>query len=256
MRVHLAPFAADARPHVADGYAPAVPSVRALPAVTAAITLATGLGAGTAAARPVTSRSAAIRLAAYLEVEPRDAPGYREVPGSRAGFAGGDSQGKRCAGLAPQRDELAAISAAPISEEGKSYPQIGSTVEILRSPALAHGDIVALSRQQAIGCARATVLRQLQGPTPAGLTLSVKVSASRLPSPVPGAVGIRLIIDATETVGSVSMEPVTQVSDLVFFARGQALVGVTFSGSPEPFPAALEQHVLSSLIARAKRLMP
>ena len=136
----------------------------------------------------------------------------------------------------------------------------------MRSAALASREIAeveAASKSSAVATClkrhleeeRANVGEGSKSGGSAGKPLFSNVELSKLSSPVQGipAFGLRITADfrikAPGTKG-----PFRYYQDFFGFAVGSAVVVLSDTGSPQPFPAATEQQLLSLLHSRASTL--
>jgi hypothetical protein len=126
------------------------------------------------------------------------------------------------------------------------------------SESVARADLAALKTERASFCfkqAVETATRELE-PVPTSVDQTTTtvfltgVTVERLTITVPEG-DDSAAMRATAVLRTVNGAERTVTSDRVAFAKGRAIVAVTFVSSPTAFPSDLEQTLLSTLASRA-----
>jgi len=135
---------------------------------------------------------------------------------------------------------------------------VSSHVTFSRSPASARSDLASLKTPRATFCfkqAIETATRELEPvPTSVDQTTTTLFLGDVRVDPLPMSVRYgddAIALRATAVLRTIRGENVLVHSDLVVFVRGRALVSASFVASPTPFPADLEQALMTKIAARA-----
>lgn len=135
---------------------------------------------------------------------------------------------------------------------------VSSHVTFSRSPASVRSDLASLKTPRATFCfkqAIETATRELEPvPTSVDQTTTTLFLGDVRVDPLPMSVRYgddAIALRATAVLRTIRGENVLVSSDLVVFVRGRALVSASFVASPTPFPADLEQMLMTKIAARA-----
>jgi hypothetical protein len=126
-------------------------------------------------------------------------------------------------------------------------------VSVSRSAALAARELAQLRSARAKGCLKRYVAILLNGSS-LGAAIVGPVSIQQGTPPAAGTAGsIGLRISTSLTVRSI---PIPFYMDILGFVYGPAQVSLISTGVLVPFPAATQQRLFLSLLARAKAHRP
>jgi hypothetical protein len=256
-------------------------------AIASSMLLATGCGTGSDAASasrasPSTSKTdtsvkeaQAITYAQAVNLRAGDLPGLVTVGGSRSSEnAPLGGLGSACHVVTAPAGSLGAVSSPTFQRRQQStghttsylpVEAVSSGVYVVRSAALASREIAEVRAAATSSAVVICLRRHLEDEranvgsegakvgVPAGKPLFSDVQVSVLPSPVQGvpAFGLRISADfAIKVPGTKGAS--RYYEDFFGFATGPAVVVLSETSSPRPFPAATERRLLSLLHSRAE----
>jgi hypothetical protein len=154
----------------------------------------------------------------------------------------------RCVGVSATGQVLEAASPDFEHAGGISHFDVSSNVSVSRTPALAARELARLRGSRAKRCLKHYLAVLLNSSLSRAIVGPVSVQEGTPPAAGAGAsVGLR--ISTSLTVRSI---PIPFYLDILGFAYGSAQVSLMSTGVPVPFPAATQQRLFLTLLARAK----
>jgi hypothetical protein len=123
---------------------------------------------------------------------------------------------------------------------------------VSRSAALAAHELAQLRSVRAKGCLKRYIAVLLRGALSSATIGPVSIQQGTPPAAdAGGSVGLR--ISTSITVHSI---PIPFYLDILDFVSGQSEIALMSTGVPVPFPAATQQRLFLTLLARAKAHRP
>jgi hypothetical protein len=205
------------------------------------------------AASPTREHAAAFARAVNLSAA--DVPGLRVAakpqrrsPADRRT----EAELARCVGLSGAGQLFEAASPNFERSGGIAHFDVSSNVSLSRSAALAAHELGQLRGVHAKGCLKRYLAVLLNGSLTNATVGPVTVQEGTPPAADSGgSVGLR--ISTSITVRSI---PIPFYLDILAFVSGSAQVSLMSTGVPVPFPAATQQRLFLTLLARAKSHHP
>jgi hypothetical protein len=207
---------------------------------------------GSAAGRPLT-RARARTLAAALNLQASDLPGFRvstERQRKTGSEVGREHKLLRCMGGRTRSDALAEVSSKSFERQADVvHVSVSSAVTIVPTPAQAEAELKAIRGEHTRACLTRFMGELLSSETHGGASARL-VSISKATPSAPGTSGTF----AWRIVGELTLRGlrVPFYIELVGFSQGQDEVELFSFGLPVPFPAAAEQELFELLVGRAK----
>jgi hypothetical protein len=196
-----------------------------------------------------------------INFNPADLPsGWSQGSGAAAAGEGGSVAVDRTIEECLSQEQKVSPVTADVSSEGFELGGLGvrSNVTFARSVASARSDLSSWKTERAMFCfkqAIQTVTRELAPvPTSVDQTTTTLYLADVRVEPLAGIARYgddSVAWRATAALRTVSGGEVHVTSDLVVFAKGRVLVVASFVSSPAPFPADLQQTLMTTIAARA-----
>lgn len=230
--------------------------------------------ASTSNAEPAVTREQAVAYAHAVNLRAGDVPGLLTIGGSSASEMEPLGSLSRCDVSTSPAGSIVAVGSPTFQRKQEhtnastSYfplEAVSSGVYVMRSAALAVREITAVqtaaSSSTVVQCLKRHLMTERanvvsEGTTtgvPAGKPLFSNVEVSALRTPVLGisAYGLQISADfGIETSGTKGQSRYYQ--DYLGFAAGPAVVVLSDTGSPRPFPAVTERWLLALLHDRAE----
>jgi hypothetical protein len=158
----------------------------------------------------------------------------------------------RCVGLSGTSQLFEAASPDFERSGGISHFDVSSNVSVSRSATLAAHELAQLRSVRAKGCLKRYLAVLLNGSLSNATVGPVSVQEGTPPAAdAGGSVGLR--ISTSITVRSI---PIPFYVDILGFVSGSAQISLMSTGVPIPFPAATQQRLFLTLLARAKTHSP
>ncbi len=225
------------------------------------VTVTAGGASPKAPARPSTkspsvqaglTRARALAFAAAVNLRGGDVPGLHTAEKRERQSSSGKSierELERCIGVSGANQLAEAGSKDFERSGGVSQFDVSSNVSISKSAALAAGELRKLRSAHTKDCLKRYLTLLFKGSSYRGAVIG-PVSVAEGSPPAAGAGGsIGLRISTSITVRTIR---IPFYLDILGFVYGPAEVSLLSSGLPVPFPAAAQQHLFLSLLARAK----
>jgi hypothetical protein len=161
-----------------------------------------------------------------------------------------DAQVAACAGApAPASSMEKDVSSSDFSTQGMD---VSSDVTVMKSAKLAQQDLAAITGPKALACFRWFFPSFAAASAPAGSQIHVvSVDVLRVANYGDGSFGFRVVMDVKGT-GSSTVATVDEIG----FLKGRLEVSGIFTGTPSPFPAAMESRLTAVLAGRAAKAVP
>lgn len=202
------------------------------------------------AAAPTKARAQAFARAVNLTAA--DLPGFKGSPSSksRAEQQFG-AMLSRCAGGVDPSREVVDVDSPDFSMEaaqGLEEQDVNSNVSVLRSAALAAKDLKAVKSARGRSCLTKATNKLLTSMKTKGVTYG-KTTLTKLKRSAPGSDGsFAFHFKVTANANGLRLP---FYIDTIGFTLGPAEIGLTTLGIAEPFPATVEQRLLTLLAGRA-----
>jgi hypothetical protein len=200
------------------------------------------------------TRAQALAFARAVNLTAADVPGLHAAAKSERSPADRrtERQLAHCAGLSGSSQLLEAGSADFEHAGGISHFDVSSNVSVSRSAALAAHELAQLSSPRTKGCLKHFLAALLNESLRSAIVGPVSVQTGTPPAAgTSGSVGLR--ISTSITVHAI---PIPFYLDILGFVYRQAQVSLMSTGVVVPFPAATQQRLFLTLLARAKSHRP
>lgn len=198
------------------------------------------------------TRARALAFAAAVNLRSDDVPGLHAANKPDSQSASGkavEHELERCIGVSGGNQLAEAGSKDFEHSGGISQFDISSNVSVSKSAALATSELAKLRSAHTKDCLKRYLTLLFKGSSYRGAVIG-PVSVAEGSPPAPGTSGsIGLRISTSITVRTIR---IPFYLDILGFVYGPAEVSLLSSGLPVPFPAATQQHLFLSLLARAK----
>jgi hypothetical protein len=201
------------------------------------------------------TRARALAFARAVNLSAADVPGLRVAakPQHRSpADRHTERELARCVGLSGAGQLFEAASPDFEHSAGISHFDVSSNVAVSSSAALAAHELGQLRSVRAKGCLKRYLAALLNGSLTNATVGPVSVQEGTPPAAdAGGSVGLR--ISTSITVRSI---PIPFYLDILAFASRSSQVSLMSTGVPVPFPAATQQRLFLTLLARAKAHHP
>lgn len=198
------------------------------------------------------TRARALAFAAAVNLRSADVPGLHAANKADSQSSSGkaiEHELEHCIGVSGANQLAEAGSKDFEHSGGISQFDVSSNVSVSKSAALAAGELEKLRSAHTKDCLKRYLSLLFKGSTYRGAVIG-PVSVAEGSPPAPGTSGsIGLRISTSITVRTIR---IPFYLDILGFVYGPAEVSLLSSGLPVPFPAATQQHLFLSLLARAK----
>jgi hypothetical protein len=202
--------------------------------------------------QPGLTRARALAFAAAVNLRSEDVPGLHAANKTDSQSASGkaiEHELEHCVGVSGSNQLAEAGSKDFEHSGGASQFDVSSSVSVSKSAALALAELAKLRSSHTKDCLKRYMSLLFKGSTYRGAVIG-PVSVAEGSPPAAGADGsIGLRISTSITVRTIR---IPFYLDILGFVYGPAEVSLLSSGLPVPFPAATQQHLFLSLLARAK----
>jgi hypothetical protein len=202
--------------------------------------------------QPGLTRARALAFAAAVNLREADVPGLHPADKAEQQSSSGkaiERELEQCIG-ASSANQLAEAGSKDFEHSGGvSQFDVSSNVSVSKSAALATSELAKLRSGHTKDCLKRYLSLLFKGSTYRGAVIG-PVSIAEGSPPAAGASGsIGLRISTSISIRTVR---IPFYLDILGFVYGPAEVSLLSSGLPVPFPAATQQHLFLSLLARAK----
>jgi hypothetical protein len=201
------------------------------------------------------ARAQALAFARAVNLSAADVPGLH-VAGKREHSSPSDRRSERelahCVGLSGTSQVAEAPSPNFEHAGGIAHFNVSSNVSVSQSAALAAHELAQLRSVRAKGCLKRYLAAMLNGSLSNATVGPISIQEGTPPAAdAGGSVGLR--ISTSITVRSI---PIPFYLDILGFVSGSAQISLMSTGVPVPFPAATQQRLFLTLLARAKAHRP
>jgi hypothetical protein len=200
------------------------------------ITACSGGGAAAARSKARAANVRATDLPAGWTSSPRPDP---------VGDEGDASRFAECLGRPDPKQVRSATAASP-NFVLQDRSQVHTSAQVMHSAKTASADIAVLAGDRAVGCLRQRLSTDLQR-DPASANKVLTMSVARRPGPGGGGQAAAFGATVSEKGAKVTTN---RFVDVVLVAKGDVEIWSTFANRTDPFPADLEQTLLSRIVGR------
>jgi hypothetical protein len=202
--------------------------------------------------QPGLTRARALAFAAAVNLRESDVPGLHPADKAEQQSSSGkaiERELEHCVGVSGANQLAEAGSKDFEHSGGVTHFDVSSNVSVSKSAALATSELAKLRSGHAKDCLKRYMTLLFKGSSYRGAVIG-PVSIAEGSPPAAGASGsIGLRISTSITIRTIR---IPFYLDILGFVYGPAEVSLLSSGLPVPFPAATQQRLFLSLLARAK----